>query len=189
MPRSFHIPRRFHPGHSLLGCGLRRLTGDVRRAEALLVVALVGGLLVLVGSQALAWTLLQAPLTQDPRGPVAIAFWGGQAAALAVYVLVGWIGFQPAITVRCMANGLILRQGRRALEIPYQAIDAAETVDALAFHRHWSRYAATHVFANRLPDRLLLLRTTSGPVVLGFSPSDQQALVAHLERQAEAVAR
>ena len=185
----FHIPRRFHPGYSLLGRGLRRLTGDVRRAEALLVVVLVGGLLLLVGSQTLAWTLLQDVLDQAPRGPVALAFWGSHIGALVTYVLVGWIGFQPAITLQCTPKGLVLHQGRRTLTLPYSAINTVEPVDVVVFHRHWRRYAATHVFANRLPEKLLLLRTTSGPVVLGLSPADQQALLAYLEARAEVVAR
>ena len=186
---SFHISCRFHPAYSLLGRGLRRLTGDARRAETLLVVVLMGGLLVLVGSQTLAWTLLQDVLEQAPRGPVALAFWGGHFGALVAYVLIGWVGFQPAITLQCTPKGLELRQGRRTLTLSYQTINTAEPVDVLVFHRHWRRYAATYVFANRLPDKLLLLRTTSGPVVLGLSPADQRALVAHLEAQAETVTR
>ena len=178
---SFHISGRFHPGYSLLGRWLRRATGDVRRAEALLIVAWSGLLLLLAGGQALAWMLLQDVLEAAPRGPEATAFWLAQLGAALGYVLFGLVGFQPPIAVTCTPRRLTLRQGDRTLAIPYHAITSAEPVSVLRFHRHWRRYAATHVFVNRIPDTLLLLRTTSGPVVLGLSAGDQAALVEHLE--------
>ena len=186
MTPSFHISGRFHPGYSLLGRWLRRTTGDARRAEALLIVALVGLLVVLAGGQALAWMLLQDVLEVAPRAPEAAAFWLAQLGAALGYVLFGLVGFQPPITVTCMPGALVLCQGGRTLALPYHAIASAEPVSALRFHRHWRRYAATHVFVNRIPDPLLLLRTTSGPVVLGLSAGDQAALVEHLEAVAVA---
>lgn len=186
---SFYIPRRFHPGYSLLGRWLRRATGDARQAEALLIVALAGLLLLLAGGQTLAWTFLQDTLKAAPRSPEATAFWLAQFGMALGYVLFGLLGFQPPITITCTPSKLTLRQGARTLVLPYHAITSAVLVSALHFHRHWRRYAATHVFVNRIPDSLLLLRTTSGPVVLGLSAEDQAALLEHLEAQAETVAR
>lgn len=160
---------------------MRRAAGDRRRAEALLIAALVGGLLLLAGGQSVAWLLLRETIEQQPRGSVTVLFWLGQLGAALGFVLLGLVGFQPPITVTCTPNGMMLRQGDRALALPYPTIASAATVSALAFHRHWRRYAATHVFVNRIPDELLLLRTTAGPVVLGLAPADQTALVEHLE--------
>ncbi|NNF58181.1 MAG: hypothetical protein HKN04_08055, partial [Rhodothermaceae bacterium] len=64
-------------------------------------------------------------------------------------------------------------------------IECTERITADACHRHWRRYAATQAFVNRLPDELLLLRTTSGPVVLGLAPDALDRLEAHLAEHLE----
>ncbi len=181
VPRTFSTPRRYHPGYSLLGRWLRRRVGDARQAEAVFIVALAGiGLGVLLAQYG-AWALLQPALTADPTGPLAVVFWGVQ---LCVFTLVGLtclLGFQPSVEVICTASGLSMRQGERHLTLAYEAIDDAEPLAPLLFHRHYRRYAATRAFVYRPTGALLLLHTADGPVVLGLLEADLTALHRHLD--------
>lgn len=177
------IARRFHPAYSLLGRGLRRLSADARQAEALFLVVLAGlGLLVLL-TQFLSWALLQPVFTADPGSPARLVFWAAQLGSLLLLGLTCVLGFTPPITVACDAAGLHLRRGSQALDLAYDAIESAETVTALRFHRHWRRFAGTHVFVNRLDGDVLLLGTTQGTVALRLPETDREALLTHLAAQ------
>ncbi len=179
--RTFTVPRRFNPAYSLLGRALQRTLGDVRHAEA---VFLVAGTLVLLGlllGQYLAWALLKPAILGAPGGPEAVAFWTAQLGALAVILAVGIVGFRPAVAVTVAADRLHLAQGRRALTLAFDEIDAVAPVSAQRLHRHYARYAATHVFANRVTPEALLLQTAFGPVAVGLLPADHAALQTLLE--------
>ncbi len=168
---------------------MRRLVRDRRQAEAYFVLALTALVLVWLVVQYGAWALVQPAPTEEPGGGLALTFWAVQIGSLAGLLLVGACGLKPAATITCASDGLHIEQGRRALRLPYDAITSVERITALRFHRHERRYAATQLFAARVGrGDLLLLRTARGPVVLGLAPDDQDALCAHLERQARAPA-
>lgn len=178
MPHTFHIPSRFHPGHSLLGRYLRRRTGDRWQAQGwLIVIVTLLGTSLLIGHIFL-WTLWR---------PVGAAAWwtGGVEAALVVLGVAATLaGKEPAITVRCSAQTCHLRQGTRRLTVPYAAITAIETVGARRFHRHERRYAGTQVFVNRVPEEVLLLRTDESMVALGLmTPAERKAFCEAVESQ------
>ncbi len=160
---------------------MQRALGDERRAEALFLVALSMVLLALLLGQFLAWVALKEAILAAPDGPVAVAFWLAQGAGVALCLLTCVIGFRPAVTVRVEATGLTLRQGRRALTLAYDEIAAARPLPARRFHRHYARYAATQVFANRYTPEVVLIETARGPVVVGLLPDDQADLLRRLQ--------
>ena len=138
-------------------------------------------------TQYLAWALLNPAILAAPAGPTAIAFWLSQLGAVTVLGLTCVLGFTPPLVVACRANGLHLRRGKQALDLAFDDIEFVEIISALAFHRHWRRYAATHIFINRLDGEVLLLHTAHGPVALRLHPNDQEALHAHLAEQHEPI--
>lgn len=181
MSKTFEIPARFHPGYSLLGRGLVRLTGDHRQAEAWYIIAVIAVGLGLLLAQYLGWALLKPTIQADPTGPAALTFWLAQLGGGLAFLLLGCAGMQPAVTVVCSPYGLDVTQGRRHHFVAYGDVDALSCITPELFHRHYRRYAATLSFVNRLPEELLLLRTAERPVVLGLGGEDRARLVAHLE--------
>ena len=180
MTPTFHVSRSFHPSYSLLGRALRAWTGDRLRGEALYVVALTGLALVVLMTHYLGWALLKPVLTNNPSWQ--LLFWAGQLASAALWALIGLVGLRPGVTVACTDGAVELEQGGRTRTVPYDRIDAVETVSATTYHRHHRRYAATDVFVSTLPDEVLLLHTPRGPVAVGLpDPDDRAALAAHLD--------
>ncbi len=183
LPHTFHVPARFHPAYSLLGRGLRRLVGDARQAEAFFLVALSMLALGLLLAQFFAWMLLKPVIQAAPAGPVAVTFWIGQVGAVVLCLSTCVVGFAPAIVVTATPSGLLLRRGDHERELRYEAITATASITALAYHRHYGRYAATQAFVNRMTPRVLLLHTPEAPVALGLLPEDHAALLHLLEER------
>jgi MFS family permease len=178
--RTFQSPRSYDPSYSLLGRLLRYWTGDRLRGEALYVVVLTGLALALLMSHYLGWALLKSTLAEHPSWQV--LFWVGQLASVALLAAVGLVGLRPGVTVVCTPTGLEIEQGSRARTVPYEAVEAVDTVSATRYHRHYRRYAATDVFAGQLAEEVLLLRTDRGPIVVALADlEDQDALRAHVE--------
>jgi len=184
LSQRFVMPARFHPGYSPVGRWVRRRVGDARRAEAYFILTLVGAVAMLALAQYVAWALVQDAVTANPGGPAAMAFWGGQVAAVALYALTCVLGFQPSVEVAVTPDGVRIRQGKEALTLASDEVLRVETIPALVFHRHHRRYAGTRVFVTRMPPEVLLLHTREGPVALGLAPGDRAALIAHLQAQA-----
>ena len=176
----YAIPGRFHAGHSLCGRWMRSREPDERRAEASFLLLLIAVPVVLVLAQYVGWAFVRQSVTEDPGGPVALAFWGVQLAAVALYVLGCVVGFQPAVEVLATAGGVRIRRGKETLTLAADEVLRTETVPALLFHRHHRRYAGTRVFINRMPPEVLLLHTEAGPVALGLTAADRDALIADL---------
>ena len=180
MTTTFQSSRTFDPSYSLLGRAFRAWTGDRLRGEALFVVALTGLALVLLMSHYLGWALLKPVLAENPDWQ--LLFWAGQLASAAVWAGIGLVGVRPGVTVACGPSGLELKQGGRQRTVPYDALEAVDTVSATTYHRHYRRYDATAVFVAATRDELLLFRTGRGPVVVGLADTEAQAaLQAHVE--------
>jgi hypothetical protein len=157
--------------------------GDERQAEAAYLIAVSMLLLVLLLTQYLAWALLGPTMQADPAGSVTLLFWAAQGVGMILFVLLGVIGFKPAVTVTIEPAGLHLRQGERTCTVCYGDMDAAEPLSAVLFHRHYARYAATQVFVSQMPTTLLLIKTAQAPVVVGLRPEDHLALLHHLQAE------
>lgn len=180
MTRTFESPRSYDPTYSLLGRLLRYWTGDRLRGEALFVVVLTGLALVLLMAHYLGWALLKPVLVENPSWQM--LFWAGQLASVAILGALGLVGMRPGVTVACSPEGLDLEQGRRTCTVPYDAVEAVDTVAPTRYHRHYRHYATTAVFVGALSDEMLLLRTTRGPVVVSLAdPEAQAALRTHVE--------
>jgi len=176
----FRSSPTFDPRHSLLGRAFRSWTGDRLRGEALFVVTLTGLALALLMSHYLGWALLKPTPAGAPSGQM--LFWAGQLASALAWAGLGLVGVRPGVTVHCTSAGLELEQGSRSRQVPYDALEAVETVSATTYHRHYRRYAATAVFVSTPEDEVLLFHTDRGPVAVGLSdPDDQAALQAHAE--------
>lgn len=180
MTSTFESSASFHASHSLLGQAFRAWTEDRLKGEALYLVALTGGALVLLMSHYLGWALLKPVLANSPSSQV--LFWGGQLASVLLWAGIGFIGFRPAMTVKCRSDGIEVEQGDRARSIAYDEILTLTTIPATRYHRHYRHYEATTIFVTQFADEVLLLRTPSGPVVIGLPDADDlTALQAHIE--------
>lgn len=171
--RTFESPPSYHPSHSLLGRSLRRWTGDRLRGEAVFVVVLTGLTLVLLMTHYLGWALLSPLFSTNPVWQT--YFWIAQGASVLLLGGAGLIGFRPAVQVRCLPEVLHLTQGDRTRSVPHEAIYDVDIISARQYHRHYRRYTATDIFISHLPDRVLLVRTAQGPIVLALSDPDAQA--------------
>lgn len=178
--RTFHAPRRFHPGYSWLGRWLRRRT-DRRQGEALHILVVTTLALVLLLAHYVSWTLLYEPFATSPS--LAWIYWSTQCGLLGLIGAVCLAGTRPPLTVTCAPTSLVLVQGARTRSIPYDTITSVQSITAQRFHRHERRYAATDVFIGALHEEVLLLRRTAGgPVVIGLSPPVHDALHDRLKR-------
>lgn len=173
MTRTFQSPRSYHPSHSLLGRALRAWTGDRLRGEALFIVVLTGLGLVLLMTHYLGWALLHPLFAEHPTWQT--WFWIGQGVCLVLLGGIGLVGFRPAVRVSCRPDTLQLSQGLQTTSLPHEAIQTIETISAQQYYRHYRRYAATHIFISHLPDEVLLLRTSEGPIALALADTDAQA--------------
>ena len=137
--------------------------------------ALVLGLLV---AHYLCWAFLQATIVNNPDGTTAILFWVGQVGSILVVGAFCFTGFRPALHVTVAPKGdedgdvLALEQGATALDLPLDAIEQVRLISARQFHLYDRRYAATRIFAGRLPDTVLRLTTPEGPVIIALESTD-----------------
>lgn len=180
MTPTFQSPPSLHASYSLLGRAFRAWTGDRLQGEALYIVAVTGGVLVLLMSHYLGWALLKPVLGTNPSWQ--FLFWGGQLASVALWGAIGLVGFRPGVTVNCSSSTVDIEQGGQSCTLSYDDITAVKMIPATTYHRHYRHYAATQVFASRFGDEVLLLRGSSGPVVIGLPElKDLVALQAHIE--------
>lgn len=173
MTRTFKSPRAYHPSYSLLGRAFYAWTGDRLRGEALFIVALTGLALVFLMTHYLGWALLSPLFLASPMWKT--VFWIGQVIALFLLGGIGLVGVRPAVTVTCLPQALQLTQGSRTETVSHETIEGIDTISAQQYYRHYRRYAATKIFISQLPNEVLLLRTTHGPIVLALADLDAQA--------------
>lgn len=182
VPLRFTIPRSLYLPASPLGRAVRRWAHDARQAESLYFVALA--LVLCLATLAGQWGWIAYGTTPD--GAPSPTFFAVQVVGVLVLVATCLLGWRPRVTVIARDEALDVRQGDEALSLHHGRIAAVERITAEVYHRHWRRYAATRAFVNRLPDELLLLRTASGPIVLGLAAPDLDRLEAHLAEHLEA---
>lgn len=176
--RTFHAPRRFHPGYSWLGRWLRRRT-DRQQGEALHILIVTGLALGLVLVHYLSWTLFYELFETTPLAQR--IYWTSQLVLLGATAALCLVGARPALVVTARSDALSIEQGGRTLTVPYEAITSVQSIPARRFHQHERRYAATRVFIGAMHENVLLLRRIEGgPVVIGLPPSSHEALHAHL---------
>ncbi len=181
MKHTYYVPRHFSPRYSLLGRWLQHRLGDERRAEAFLLLLLMGGALVLVLAQYIAWVFVKPAVLANPRGVVAVVFWISQLVGWSVFLLGAVVGFSPPIVLKQGPEALDLQRGNTRHQVAYASVQAVAVLSAKEFHQHWRRYAQTKAFVNRPNAALVLLKTTAGPVVLGLPAEERPGFVEALE--------
>jgi len=157
----------------LLGRLIRRWVDDRLRSEAVYIVLVTALALAVIMSHYLGWALLRPYLAESVTRQA--LFWGGQLTAAALWAAVGLVGFRPGVTVTCSSDGLEFEQGDRHLAVSYDAINEIDLISGTCYHRHYRRYAATHVFVSHPSGDILLLRTDHGPVAVGLADGDAHA--------------
>lgn len=184
----YHIPGAWDPTASLLGRGLKQLDPDELRAEAtfyVAAVATVAGYLVLVF---LGWAWIN---WDGPPAEVEVSrYWMLQSLGLVAVVALAWVGRQRGVEVVLTDEGIRIEQGSAAsLQIPYSEIDHGERIPNIRFHQHYRLYAETRAFRGRVPEKMVLLKTTAFPVVLGIRPAEQALFLERVLGQVEAKRR
>lgn len=180
MTRTFEAPRTYRPSASILGRAIRAWTNDRLQGEALYLVMITSLTLVLLLVHYLSWALLNPVLTAHPAWKT--IFWGAQAVSILALVGLGLVGFRPAVRVTCSPDAVRIQQGNRTCTLTPSDIEDVALISARRYHRHYRRYAATHVFISTIPEQMLCVRTHDGPVVVAIpDPDAQAALLDHLE--------
>lgn len=179
----FHLPRRFHMAYAPLGRWISRREPDARRAENLLILALTALLMGIMFANQIAWAFVKDAIVAAPEGPTAMAFWLAQVGFLMALFFGGVLGFKPALALTCGPRALHIQEEGVETVVPYDSIDTIRVISALAYHRHFRRYRQTRSFVNQIEAEMVLLETTTGPVILGLPPEDHQVFIAQVERQ------
>ncbi len=189
MTRTFRSSRTFSFSHSLLGRVIRYVTGDRLRGEALYILTITTLALVILMAHYLGWALLQPAMQAGDTESWELTFWFAQVGSVVFLLLIGGIGFRPAVsaTVDAEQQRLSLQQGSDELTLSLTDIDEVSIVSARLFHLHYRRYAATRLFIGTLRDEVVILRTPHGPVAVAIADGDAGSLV-ELVDQREAMA-
>ncbi len=178
--RTFESPSSYQPRYSLLGRAIRAWVGDRLQSEAFFIVALTALTLALLMSHYLGWALLKPYLAAHPAWQM--IFWGAQVGSGLLLAGIGLVGVCPSVQVTCSSDTITVRQGDRSCTLSAASVDDAALISAPRYHRHYRRYAATHVFVSRLPDEVICVRTDDGPVIVALAdPADQSALLDRLD--------
>ncbi len=170
LQRNYHIPRRLHPGYSLLGYWLRKRADDRVHAESVLIVAIGVMATALLIVTIAAWALTPGLL---------LACYG----LWLIFLTASLAGIEPSVSVEMGPDSLSLSKGSRRRAISYRSIGRAETLDALTFHRRHRRDVSVEKWVNSPVREVLLLKTTDGPVVLGLLPADHDSFFTGLDER------
>ncbi len=174
-------------GFSPLARLLARKIGDVRRAENLFILASVGLFLTLMLGNQIGWAFIREEVLARPEGPLAITFWAIQLAAAFLYVFGCVVGFKPEMVVTWTPDGLHIESQGSVRFFAAEHIRTVQPIDPLTYHRHFRRYAATHIVVNRLPEELLLVDTVEGPLVIGLEADDRTLLQNLMTRPSQSI--
>ncbi|MEM6783302.1 MAG: hypothetical protein AAF624_06160 [Bacteroidota bacterium] len=178
-PLTFRAPRSFHPPSSLLGRGLQRWIGDPLRAEATYWIVLVFVVAVAVMGTQWGWLWLRDVTTPETFLDTAVWYAAAQAAALVLFVLVGYVGWRPTVTVTLTDETLRIQQGPTALEVARGTLRTVRPIDATEEHRTLRRRADVRRFVAKAYDPLLVLDVEDAlPVVLAL-PDAERARFEH----------
>lgn len=137
-------PRRFHPGHSLLGRWIRTRVPDERRAVGAYFFA--SGLILfgLIFAQQLAWALWL--VVGDGAAGWRLPLFYGQLVSAGLYLVVCVWGFRPGFTVRLEGTELFIESTGAVLRVQARPTEAIPMVPERTFYRHHRVYARTRSF-------------------------------------------
>ena len=192
---SFRAPRSFHPPASLLGRALRRWIGDPLRAEATYWLVLVLTVAMAVMGTQWGWLWLRDMASPEAFLDAAVWYAIAQAVALVLFVLVGYVGWRPAVVVTLTDETLRIQQGPAALKVPRPSLRRVRPIAARALaptprqtsprrarpiaateeHRTLRRRADVRRFVAKAYDPLLVLDVDGdAPIVLALPDAERE---------------
>lgn len=180
MPFFLSVPRRFHPGYSLLGRWVHAHVSDARKGEAVYLLSLTMLFFLLGITQSLAWALLQPALRAGDS--IDSVYWIAQLLTAALCFGVALFGFRPAFSVRIDETALVVEQAGRSWVIPHPQIEHAAIVPNLTYYRHYRRYARTVAFIGAPEPQVVVIETQERPLVLGLPSSACDTILGLLDR-------
>lgn len=176
MHHTIRVSPRFSPPYSLLGVLLRRIIADRRQAEGaylLIIPSLI--LLVLLGS-IMAWPYVAADILADARGATAVRYFTVQASCALVVLVLGGVGFAPAVHVKVNDHTLTVRQGSRRRSLPLSVIQDWAVVTSLDFHRQYRYLLNVEAYIGRMTSQVMVLRSGASQVAIGLREEDCETL-------------
>lgn len=179
MTRTYEAPRTYRPSASLLGRSVRTWTGDRLRGEAIYLVAVTTLTVGLLLAHYLSWALLNPIFSTSPTWE--IIFWIGQAVSILALIGVGLVGFRPTVRVTCRPTDVTINQGERSRTLRPSDMEGVSLISAQRYHRHYRRYAETAVYVSTVPDQVICIRTSDGPIVVGLPEPEARAVLDHLK--------
>ncbi|MEL6442952.1 MAG: hypothetical protein AAFY55_16905 [Bacteroidota bacterium] len=172
---SFRAPRSFHPPASLLGRALRRWIGDPLRAEATYWIVLVLTVAMAVMGTQWGWLWLRDMASPEAFLDAAVWYAIAQAVALVLFVLVGYVGWRPAVVVTLTDETLRIQQGPAALKVPRPSLRRVRPIAATEEHRTLRRRADVRRFVAKAYDPLLVLDVDGdAPIVLALPDAERE---------------
>ncbi len=170
----FRARARLSPGHSLLGCLIRKLAADEQQAEAWHWIAVCSGFVCCMVVQFLLWSFWHESIAADRA--LAICFWFWQCAAFILLGGTSLLGFAAGVEVSVTDTALHVRQGRRTSTWNWEQIKRCEILPALVYYREHAPYLDVTRFMNRIPDDVLLISSGIRYLAIGVSPKAHAVL-------------
>ena len=180
------VSKNLNANYSILGRLIRRSVKDTHFAEGILILTIALLSISLVVSFYIGWAFAQPFIEADATGQTAIYYFLAQVVSFSLLFLGVFLGFKPKLEVTMDHQCVQIKQGSRRLLLLTTEIDRTEIISSTEYYQHYSKYANTRAFYNRLPEELLLLETENGPVILGVSIEDQATLQEALRSSASA---
>lgn len=180
------VPRKLNANYSLLGRLIRRSVRDSHFAEGILILTIALLCIGLVVSFYIMWAFIQPIVEADSTGQTAIYYFIAQVGSFLLLVLTAFLGLKPGVEITVDEQCLHINQGKERLLLLQSEIEQVEIITSLQYHQHYRKYENTRAFFSRLTDRLMLLTTEHGPVILGVSDEDQATLLEALRSSASA---
>lgn len=157
------------------------MTDDRLRAGARYIEVVTLGAVAWLLIDFAAWGLFAGRIEADPGSAVALLYFALQVLVPLVGALTAGIGFQPEVRIRLGGDRLSVERGDDRLELPADDILAAETMNAVEYHRGPRLLKSTRPYINSPVDRVLAITTPDGLVVLGVQAADLETLAAALQ--------
>ena len=160
---------------------LRQWIPDRQQAEAVYLVVFPSLTLLLVLAQYVVWTWVDPVMEADVTRPATLRFLAAQVLGAATLLLLGVVGFVPAVRVTVQDSRIVLHQGRRSCAVSLDQIRSYVIVAADRYHREYRPYEAIDAYISRMPSEIIMLDTAQAQIAIGLRSTDRLSLAAWMD--------
>ena len=123
-------------------------------------------------------------LGDETARPATLRFLAVQALGAVTLLLLGVVGFVPAVRVTVQDSRIVLHQGRRSCAVSLDQIRSYVIVAADRYHREYRPYEAIDAYISRMPSEIIMLDTAQAQIAIGLRSTDRLSLAAWMDTDA-----